>query len=341
MKLIVSLSTAVFVASLLMPPAAVSSQEKKIVREEKRFKKIEETVTFLGVQMQDLDESGIAEHDYPHQAGVLIIDVVDESPAEKAGIRKGDIIFSLAGEIVQNGGQLAKRVASRAPGDEVEIVLYRGGKQETLRAELAARSTSYVTLDLDHSPPYVHLGELGRLGRMIRVGGDGGRWSVVRDRARLGVHLHDLDQDLAPYFKLKAGEGMLVLEVVDGSAAGEAGIRTGDVIVRIDDSRISDFDDVFEALDRAEGREKVAVTIVRKGKKMELPVEFGGKDARMLLRRAPDEEKSKELRLKRIPGLQEITAQSAREDAIEKKIEALEREIEKLKQKLEQDGQTD
>jgi len=328
------LSAAGFAAGAFVPCAAAGSPQKQVVVEEARLKKVAETGTFLGVHMEELDESKLEKHAYPQRTGVLVTEVSKDSPAERAGILKDDIIYRFAGETVRDSRHLANLVRSRTPGDEVEIVIYRGGEEKVLHASLGERETSYVALDLDHSPPYIHLGELGKLGRMIRIGGDGGRWSIVRDRARLGVHLHELDEDLAPYFKAKAGEGMLVLEVLEGSASAAAGVKTGDVIVRIDGDEVSDIDDVFEALDRAGEREVVSLSIVRKGKKMELPVEFGGKDAPLRRPQAEAAEKAFKLHRKRILEADQSYPLEAVE--IGKKIERLEREIEDLKRKLEQ-----
>ena len=88
---------------------------------------------------------------------------------------------------------------------------------------------------------------LGKGGNVwMSTGSD--HFSFYNSRGRMGIQLHSLNEDLAPYFKVKEGEGVLVLSVAEDSPAEEAGIKSGDVIIRIDDAEIEEIDDVFEAL---------------------------------------------------------------------------------------------
>ena len=242
MRKLVLVSLTVFVAvSVLMTAFAFA---------EKKVKKIEEKGAFLGIYMEDLEKDVIKDLDYPKSSGVLITGIVDDSPAEEAGLEKHDIIYLISGEKVSDSKELGKLIGSMDPGDEVEIVVYRDGKKKTFDLELGEKKTAYITIDTGDFDlaEDVYVKTLGKHGNIwMNTGGD--HFSFY-NRGRLGVQLHSLNEDLAPYFKVKEGEGVLVLGVVEDSPAEEAGIKSGDVIVKIDDEEIEEIDDVFEALGR-------------------------------------------------------------------------------------------
>ncbi len=78
------------------------AEQKTIVIEDKNIKKIEEKGAFLGIYMEDLDKEMIKKFDYPKSTGVLVTGIVDDSPAEEAGLEKHDVIYSIAGEKVKD-----------------------------------------------------------------------------------------------------------------------------------------------------------------------------------------------------------------------------------------------
>lgn len=99
-------------------------------------------------------------------------------------------------------------------------------------------------------------------------------WSVWDDRPYMGVSLQDLNEDLAGYFGVKPGEGVLISDVEEGSPAKEAGLKSGDILTRIEAEKVGSSDDVRDILrDYAPGDE-IEVTIIRSEKKSKAKVKL-------------------------------------------------------------------
>jgi S1-C subfamily serine protease len=218
---------------------------------------------WLGVVTQSLDDDLKDGLDYQGD-GVLVNRVADDSPAAKAGLKQGDVIVSMNGKSVDSPDDLQDLVRSAKAGDKAAMVVVRDGKKQTLTASLVERPSEMVwgddqhrivirespdmQFDLNHMPDVADLPEIGH--------------------GRLGVELQDLNPDLGGYFSVPDGKGALIVSVVDGSAAGLAGLKAGDVIVKIGDRDIEDADDATNAIRRSEGA--TPVEVVRKGKHMTL-----------------------------------------------------------------------
>jgi serine protease Do/serine protease DegQ len=91
---------------------------------------------------------------------------------------------------------------------------------------------------------------------------------------RLGVDVEDLDGDLGKYFGAPDGEGVLVRGVSSGSAAEKAGIKAGDVIIKVAGERVRTSSDLREGLREKRENKKVDIVVIRKGTEMTLPVEM-------------------------------------------------------------------
>ena len=212
-----------------------------------------------------------------------------------------------------------------------------------------------MTIDIDDydcMTENMHFNTLGKGGN-VWVTSTGNAFSVYGGRGRMGVQLHELDEDLAPYFKTKEGEGVLVLKVFEDSPAEAAGIKAGDVIVKIGDEGIEEIDDVFEAINEVhvevedDGEEtevevtvdmKVIVTVLRKGKTKTFDVELEDDFAmhREFMIRGPHVEEMKHLKRMKEPMIMKYKIQGMDQEKVEAKLEALEKEMKKLQKKLEE-----
>jgi C-terminal processing protease CtpA/Prc len=365
MKKTAILSLAVFVmVSLSMTAFA---QEKKIIIEDKKIRKIEEKGAFLGIYMEDLDSKMIKKLDYPKSTGVLITGIVEDSPAEETGLEEDDVIYSIEGEKVKDSKELGKLIASKEPGDEVKIVVYRDGKKKTFDLALGEKKTAYVTIDMDDyddiAAEKIYFKTLG-MGDGVWTTSGGDHISICRGRGRLGVQVHDLDSDLAPYFKVKEGEGVLVLDVIEDSPAEKAGIKAGDVIVKIGDEEIEEIDDIYESLgefdfdievEEIDDEAKVdvtvdrnvAVTVIRKGKSKVFEVELDDNEAmlREFIIKGPHMAGTKRMEMMCRPKMKGIKLHDmeldVEQEKLELKLKKLEKEMEKLQKKLEELEQND
>lgn len=100
----------------------------------------EKPAAFLGVEAMPVDDSLAAQLGLKEDAGVLVGHVVDDSPAEKAGLKEHDVIVKLDGEKVQGTKDFVKRIQARKQGDKVKLELLRGGKTQEVEATLSKQA---------------------------------------------------------------------------------------------------------------------------------------------------------------------------------------------------------
>ncbi|MFN2426484.1 MAG: DegQ family serine endoprotease, partial [Candidatus Binatia bacterium] len=193
---------------------------------------------WLGVAIQNLDRE-IAEAMGIDQAqGVLVADVTKDGPAEKAGIRRGDVILSVAGRAVKSTGELRNIVASHAAGKDVTVTVMRDKKQREIDVELGALA---ATNDAPSSTP-------GRLS------GEG---------LLSGLALGELNAENRRRFEIPAriDSGVVVTDLDRRSAVAKAGVQPGDVIIQVDQNPVENVKDFRRHADKA-GDSKSALLLV-------------------------------------------------------------------------------
>jgi serine protease Do len=298
-----------------------------------KVKKKESCAAYLGIYMDEISRKIKRKYDYPMDAGVLIIDVVDESPAETAGLEEDDIIYLFDGEEVESAKHLSSLVKKNKPGDTVEIVLYRDGDRKEFDVTLGEYPYE-VSIDVDDFEDYAEeIGDFaGRLGKSIGV------WwhDNFGAEGRLGMELAELDEDLAEYFDVKDGDGVLVLSVREDSPAEDGGVKAGDVIVAMNGERVSEIDDILDELADPED-EAVELEIVRKGKKQKLELKME-EDELFLLQR-----KGKHRIVvppKRFDVIERVEMEKEFEE-MARELKELKKEFKEMKKQLEEELQED
>jgi serine protease Do len=197
---------------------------------------------YLGVSVQSLGKD--KREKFGVKNGMEVIAVEKESAAAKAGIKEDDVIQLVNGEKIRDAQDLVDIIAELAPGMAVKIGLWRDGKAQEVMA----------ILDKYKGPKHFVWNDK-RLPRIIRSSG------------YLGIVLQELNPDLAPYFSVKTGEGVLIVRVDKDTPAEKAGLKAGDVIVAMGDKTVRDAATVHEVLVDLKKGEIVAITVIRHGKK--------------------------------------------------------------------------
>lgn len=209
---------------------------------------------FLGVTILSMNHMEKKELGTTH--GVRVESVAKDSPAEKAGILKKDVILRLDDLEILTPDDLIAAVKSRKPGDMVTVTTIRDGKERKLKIQLA----SWRKLDVEKSF------------------GKWGNWKAISEsRPWLGVQLQELNEDLAAYFKVKPRDGVLVLEVEKDSPAEKGGIRAGDVIHQLDGERVMRPLDARRIVKQLKCDQEVPIRVIRNGKSAVLKVKIGKK----------------------------------------------------------------
>ncbi len=217
--------------------------------------------SWLGVQIAEVTEETVSELRLDRAFGVLIDEVEEESPAGRAGIRKDDVIVSFDGERVPGTAALRRMVRETPAGRSVELGVIRDGRHRTVQVEIEERPSRrgryrVGTIEDDEliEIPEIEIPDIDiRIPHIRRL--------VMRG-PRLGVVVDTLTSQLAEHFGVRDGEGVLVKEVIEETPAERAGLKAGDVIVRVEGRRIEEVGDLTEELREHEG-ETVTLTIVR------------------------------------------------------------------------------
>jgi len=197
---------------------------------------------FLGVGIQETS------------AGVEITRIAPDSPAEKAGIKTGDVVTQYNGQRVDGMEQFSRMVRETPAGREVKIAIIRNGAPQTVAVRIVTRAV--ISGQLIPAPvqnPF----EL----RFPDMPQSRMSWrSTV-----LGIEAEALDGQLAEFFGVQ--EGVLVRAVTKGSSADKAGIKAGDVIVRVDEAKVSTPADISNHLRGLRGH-SVSMVVVRDRKEI-------------------------------------------------------------------------
>jgi serine protease Do len=226
----------------------------------------------LGVGIADVDAAKAQELKLPGEYGALVERVEEDSPAAKAGIEKDDVILEFAGEKVRSAAQLQRLVRETPPGRNVTLVVTRAGQTRSVALKLEKREQHFAFAgpmgEVSPMPvvPEIRIPE-------IRIPDHDFVWFA--GGPRLGISGDDLTSQLAQYFGVTQGKGVLVREVVVGSAAEKAGLKAGDVIVRVDDEEVGSVSNLRRALGQGRDEKRtVKLTIVRDRKEMALTAEL-------------------------------------------------------------------
>jgi len=196
--------------------------------------------------------------------GVRVGEVSPNGPAEKAGVKAGDIIVSFDGEKVRSGRQLSRLVRETAGGRTVTARIRRDGSEKDLRIT-PAEGTGTFQWSGNWNDLNDRLRDLNdrfqsrEFDRMRNFNFDFNFPEMLSGR-RLGVSTQDLTDQLARYFGVN--DGVLVTAVTDGSAAATAGLRAGDVITSIDGHKVTSREDLARDL-RDGTSDDVSIGIVR------------------------------------------------------------------------------
>ncbi len=225
---------------------------------------------WLGVRLRDVTADKARELKLPGEYGAIVVEVAKDSPAAKAGLEKNDVILEFAGDRVHSVAQLQRLVRETPPGRTLPLVISRAGQTRTLSANLEKWRAGFGT-PLEEGAPGFRMPSI----RVPGIPPFDFSFDFYPRGPNLGISGEELTRQLADYFGVKQGKGVLVREVVVGSAAEKAGLKAGDVIVRVDDTQVGSVAELRRALPRdIEDERKVNLTIVRDRREQTIAVEL-------------------------------------------------------------------
>ncbi|HEY7538579.1 MAG TPA: PDZ domain-containing protein, partial [Methylomirabilota bacterium] len=195
---------------------------------------------WLGVSIQPLTKELASSFKRGDTSGALVSEVIQGSPADKAGVKTGDVIVEFNGKKITRATDLPGLVADVPVGRDVPIVVMRDGVEQRLNAHIARLT--------DESQP------------KVAAESDG--------KGQLGLSVQPVTPPVARELGLKVKEGVLVRDVVEGGRAAEAGIRAGDVIVEVDRRPVRTLEDFKARLDKQAKDAPVVMLVNRDGQTM-------------------------------------------------------------------------
>ena len=176
----------------------------------------------LGIHIQEVTDELAASFGMKETRGALVSDVIDDSPAARAGLKPGDIILAVDGRKIKEMRSLPRIIAAKKPGTRVKLEILRNGKTKTI---------SVVLDDLEADSGSVEYGP----------GGSG-------KLEKLGLTVRQLTPELAQRLRLNLDEGVVISQIDPDGLAARAGLETGDVILMVNNNQIETVKDLQKAL---------------------------------------------------------------------------------------------
>lgn len=271
MKIWGVLGTALLLAGSTSAVTAAAGQERHVARAD--VLRLGPGGGRLGVRVEEVraDEAKTLGLERPR--GARVVDVSEDSPADDAGVRSGDVILELDGEAVRGVAHLVRLVHETPPGREVAIRLAREDERVEVRAVIGEGGVPGLMEGIP-LPEALDLPDV-RVPRFHFEGPDAGELRSFTWRfpgPRLGLRYQELDGQLADYFGLERDRGLLVVHVDPDTPAARAGLQAGDVLLEVDGRSIEDAPDLHRAVRELEEGTPAAVRVLRRGEEKTLEV---------------------------------------------------------------------
>ncbi|OGB69043.1 MAG: hypothetical protein A2Y94_11445 [Caldithrix sp. RBG_13_44_9] len=224
--------------------------------EEKVIKVKEKAKYSLGILITEVEKDQLEK--YQLKGGARIMEVLEDSEAERIGLKKDDIIIRFAGQDINNPSQIKSILNEMQEEGQVEIIILRDGDRKTFQAKMLPKKGEDLSVKLEmDSLDFSGLSDLPlkMIKRMPYFSSKGGF---------LGVRTKNLNAQLEDYFEV--GNGVLIEEVIKDSPAEKAGLKAGDVILEIEKRKIEDYEDLVRTVNYYDPDDTISLKYSRKGK---------------------------------------------------------------------------
>lgn len=229
---------------------------------------------YLGIVCSDVTNDRVAPLKLKAATGAEVLNVDRDAPAGKIGLRPHDVILQMNGQNVAGEEMLRRMLRETPAGRTVTLLISRDGKQQTLKVQLADRAV--LEEDAFAQPMVIPAPEdddtYTLAGPSGRVGGTGFFGVFALGSPSVGVELDVLGTQLADYFGVKDGQGLLVKHVAEDSPASRAGLKAGDVITRANGQKMASLAEWMKMLHANRGKQ-IPLTIIRNRKEQTLTLQ--------------------------------------------------------------------
>jgi serine protease Do len=206
---------------------------------------------YLGVGVYAITEDFVKLLDLESDKGALINNVDPGSPADKAGLKRYDVIIALDGKPIEDGDDLQFRIAEIKPGTKVDLTIIRDGKQKTIPVKIIEKETTVETAPTSSS------------------GKD------------IGLKVQQMTSNMAKRYGYQTNEGLIITQVERYSEADRKGLQTGDIILEVNRQKVDKIDDLERILKRLKSGDPLLLLVRREDRK-------GGSQDFMVTLRMPE-----------------------------------------------------
>ncbi|KQC07909.1 MAG: hypothetical protein APR54_05425 [Candidatus Cloacimonas sp. SDB] len=222
-----------------------------LVLGEKKIKEVK-TAAYLGLYLEDLQETEINEMGLKDHYGVLVREVVKDGPVDDAGVLNGDILLMIDKEKIYTAAQVSKMLKNYEPGEKVKVEIFREnnyidydvilGEKEVFSQDL------FKNLHIDVSKPENIF--------VYKYDDQFSKW--------IGILPKELNEQLLEYHKIE--NGVLIEKVIEGTPAEKADLLAGDIILKMNGENIISTKDIHKIVQDSDLGEKIKLDILRTGK---------------------------------------------------------------------------
>ncbi len=224
--------------------------------------------SYLGIGGLDITSERAKALNLKEERGVEVSSVAEDGPAAKAGIKAGDVVLEFDGQPVQGTTQFQRMVRETPVGRQVKITVWRSGASQTVTATVGENKGNMISSDdgnwnfsMPTMPPMPPMPDMNMP-----------RMQIFSQNPMLGIEGESLGQQeqLAEFFGVQ--EGVLVRMVKKGSPAEKAGLKAGDVITKIDDSKVTSTAEITRTLRTLKPKKSFTLAVTRNRKEIPLTV---------------------------------------------------------------------
>ncbi len=236
---VIGINTAIIASGQGIGFAIPSSMASSITDQLKTGQKVRRG--WIGVTIQNLDENAAKALGLTKAEGALIGSVMPGEPAEKGGVKAGDVIIAVNNESVKDSAALLRAIAAHQPGSKVNLTAWRNGEEKVLTVTLGERNVENFLGQSNKNDP------------------------KKEQSASLGIAVRPLTAEESKSLDVPQGKGLLIVEVDKGAPAAEADLRAGDVILTANMTPVNDVQTLAKIVKDISTRGAIMLQIHRRG----------------------------------------------------------------------------
>lgn len=193
---------------------------------------------WLGVVIQDINEDLAQSFDLEKAEGILVAEVTENSPAQKAALKQGDVILSLNGTQLDDVANLRNRIAMIQPGSKVTLQIIRDGRKKSIEVVIGEQPSDFSRTIRGHEGP--------SSGSLLE---------------NMGLSLQELTPEFADRFGYKKDQGVLIAQVIQDSPAARVGLQPGQLIEEVNKERVHNLKELKKALKQAKNPNQILLRV--------------------------------------------------------------------------------